>query len=527
MKKEALHGAEKYTKAHQRKKRWYRVVTCLACVVVFCTVYALILPAITMEKGACEIPEHTHSEACYTQVTSVTRTEPVCTIESLDLHQHDDTCYDSEGNLTCGYADFVVHQHDSACYDENGNLRCPLKEIEVHEHTDSCYAQAKTAEEEVHTHTDDCYNAEGGELICDLSAKPEEEAEIAEPVLICEKPEVILHTHQPYVSEEDPGCYDEDGNLVCGQIQVLEHQHTDACFETVEEPLDTESLTCTLPEDENHTHGPLCYGTWELTCGMEEHTHSEECMSVGSEDEILTEDATSDMEIQTEDTSSGMEIPAGLPVQGTAYASPGAMMFASLRPMADSAPLDVTVYVTDAVLSYRTDSDSEWIKVGDTPIPGDADLRLDINYEGVNIDTLLAAGGIMTFTLPDLMRNPVVNGVITSGSTEVGTITADGSVVTLQFDQKWLTDQKNETNTTINGDFYIESAIELSMVPDDGQAQLVIGDVTIQVKFEEDIIAQSGEIDITKSTPEFSEEDDGDYLTYTITVTAGHVFTAS
>ena len=94
MKHGALQSAEKYTKTHQRKKRWYGVVTGLACVVVFCTVYALILPAITMEKGACEIPEHTHSEACYTQVTSATRTEPVCTIESLNLHQHDDTCYD-------------------------------------------------------------------------------------------------------------------------------------------------------------------------------------------------------------------------------------------------------------------------------------------------------------------------------------------------------------------------------------------------------------------------------------------------
>ena len=235
MKKDALRGAEKYTKEHQRKKRWYRVVTCLACVVVFCTVYALILPAITLEKGACEIPEHTHSEACYTQVTS-TRTEPVCTIESLNLHQHDDTCYDSEGNLTCGYADFVVHRHDSSCYDEDGNLWCPLPEIETHEHTDSCYAVPETGE----------------------------------PELICDKTEVILHEHTS-------DCFDEDGNLICGKIQVLEHQHTDACFETVEEPVDADTLTCTLPEDENHTHGPLCYGNWELTCGMEEHTHSEEC----------------------------------------------------------------------------------------------------------------------------------------------------------------------------------------------------------------------------------------------------------
>lgn len=50
MKHGALQSAEKYMKAHKRKKSWYRVVTGLACVVVFCTVYALILPAITMEK---------------------------------------------------------------------------------------------------------------------------------------------------------------------------------------------------------------------------------------------------------------------------------------------------------------------------------------------------------------------------------------------------------------------------------------------------------------------------------------------
>lgn len=331
MKQDALRGAEKYTKAHQRKKRWYQVVTGLACVVVFCTVYALILPAITMEKGACEIPEHTHSEACYTQVTSVTRTEPVCTIESLNLHRHDDTCYDSEGNLTCGYADFVVHQHDSSCYDENGNLWCPLPEIETHEHTGSCYA-APEASAEVHTHTDDCYTVERGELICtestepahahrddcytetsalvceedhehtescyettreltcgyteepahqhtdqcyeqiktlicDLSTKPAEEAEPAEPELICNKAEVILHEHTS-------DCFDADGNLICGKIQVLEHQHTDACFETVEEAVDTEVLTCTNT-GAGHTHTALCYGTWELTCGLEEHTHTE------------------------------------------------------------------------------------------------------------------------------------------------------------------------------------------------------------------------------------------------------------
>lgn len=51
MKQEALPGAEKYTKARRWKKRWYRVMVCLAGVVVFCTVYAMILPAVTLASN--------------------------------------------------------------------------------------------------------------------------------------------------------------------------------------------------------------------------------------------------------------------------------------------------------------------------------------------------------------------------------------------------------------------------------------------------------------------------------------------
>lgn len=330
MKKDALQDAEKYTKAHQRKKRWYRVVTALAGVVVFCTTYALILPALTLEKQ-CDIPEHTHTDACYAQVTSVEKRVPVCSAKTLEIHRHTADCYDSEGNLTCGYADFVVHQHDSACYDENGNLWCPLPEIETHEHTGSCYALP-----EGHTHAEGCYTSVRGNLVCgqhvhtdacytetavlvcgleeseehqhdencyetsrELSCGidsdhshtdacyewkqvlscdlPTDSAEDAQPVLVCTKPEIVLHRHTP-------DCYDADGNLICGKIQVLEHQHTDACFETVEEPADTETLTCT---DTAHVHTARCYGTWKLVCGQEEHTHRKACTAVESEETVF------------------------------------------------------------------------------------------------------------------------------------------------------------------------------------------------------------------------------------------------
>lgn len=320
MKYDVLRGAEKYTKVHKRKRLRHRVVTVLAGVVVFCTTYALILPAITLEKQ-CDIPEHTHTDACYAQVTSVEKRVPVCSAETLGIHRHTADCYDADGNPRCGYADFVVHSHDSRCYDETGNLWCPLPEIEAHRHTADCYALP-----EEHTHAEGCYTSVRGDLVCGehvhtdacytetavltcgleeseehrhdescyetsreltcgidsdhshtdacyeweqvLSCDlPTEPAEDAQPVLVCTKPEIVLHRHTP-------DCFDADGKLICGQTQVLEHQHSDACFETVAEPVDTGTLTCT---DTAHVHTARCYGTWELVCGQEEHTHSEAC----------------------------------------------------------------------------------------------------------------------------------------------------------------------------------------------------------------------------------------------------------
>lgn len=320
MKYDVLRGAEKYTRVHKRKRLRHRVVTVLAGVVVFCTTYALILPAITLEKQ-CDIPEHTHTDSCYAQVTSVEKRVPVCSAKTLEIHRHTADCYDADGNPTCGYAEFVVHSHDSRCYDETGNLWCPLPEIEAHRHTAGCYALP-----EGHTHAEGCYTSVRGNLVCgehvhtdacytetavlacgleeseehrhdencyktsreltcgidsdhshtdacyeweqvlscDLPTEPTEDAQ---PVLVCTKPEIVLHRHTP-------DCFDADGNLICGQTQILEHQHSDACFETVAEPVDTGTLTCT---DTAHVHTARCYGTWELVCRQEEHTHSEAC----------------------------------------------------------------------------------------------------------------------------------------------------------------------------------------------------------------------------------------------------------
>ena len=48
--------------------------------------------------------------------------------------------------------------------------------------------------------------------------------------------------------------------------------------------MDTGKLTCT---DTAHVHTARCYGTWELVCGQEEHTHSEACTAVESEEPVF------------------------------------------------------------------------------------------------------------------------------------------------------------------------------------------------------------------------------------------------
>ncbi len=52
MKNSTVPNGERYIKKRRFTKRWHKVLLVLSCVVVFCTTYALILPAITLERPA-------------------------------------------------------------------------------------------------------------------------------------------------------------------------------------------------------------------------------------------------------------------------------------------------------------------------------------------------------------------------------------------------------------------------------------------------------------------------------------------
>lgn len=360
---------------NRRKSIWKRIVSFLACIVVFCTTYALILPALTMERPAeCGIEEHTHTEACYIKYDTGSADTLVCA-ETLGLHVHTADCIGMDGAYICGYSDFVIHSHNQFCFDESGMLVCTLPEILPHIHSDFCYPASEDIGFNLpaeldgafdgnfnggvnnslgHIHTDECYITEPGELICALGEDAEihvhtDECYAQNRVLVCEIPEepffVDGGSALPFPDGEDDGwlteqspenyipedaiinntaeggrlepvcgipeiiphthtdsCFDGNGILICGMTEVLEHIHTQYCMG---KPDDSDELTCTiaegegahihtvesgcfgedgtlicgLEESEGHVHSAICYGNWILACGIEEHTHTDECYS--------------------------------------------------------------------------------------------------------------------------------------------------------------------------------------------------------------------------------------------------------
>ena len=218
-----------YMQEHLRHKRWRCVVTALACVVVFCTTYALILPAITMTGNTyCGYDEHSHGEECLELVLTCGQEETEAS-ESTPAHTHTDVCYETRSILVCWEEERSAHTHSAECYTKDSGLRCGMEEGEDHTHDESCYTETETlacglAESDGHTHNESCRQEERV-LTCG-----QEETEAPEPI--------PGHTHTD-------GCYEE--TLVC---QMEEHEHSLVCFSNPEADVESAAYwESTLPQN--------------------------------------------------------------------------------------------------------------------------------------------------------------------------------------------------------------------------------------------------------------------------------------
>lgn len=139
-----------------------RLVSILSCIVVFCTTYALILPAVTLERDDivyyCGKEEHQHTDECYESP----KDRPLCGLkdgEMVDGHVHDESCYKTEMVLDC----LEDHEHTDECYKEEKTLVCDKEEgAQEHKHSSKCFLSTEPlCGKEVHTHSRECESNKG------------------------------------------------------------------------------------------------------------------------------------------------------------------------------------------------------------------------------------------------------------------------------------------------------------------------------------------------------------------------------
>lgn len=117
MKKEIPRKAAGYIRTHRLQRRWRKIVTCLAAVVVFCTAYALILPAITLEND--QIPDG--SPVCGTDGTE----------EDNAYRSTDEYPENTEANITLLAADNDTEADTQAANTEPQNTDTQAADTEL------------------------------------------------------------------------------------------------------------------------------------------------------------------------------------------------------------------------------------------------------------------------------------------------------------------------------------------------------------------------------------------------------------
>jgi len=199
-----------YRKKNRRLKKWKKAVTALASVVIFCTVYALILPAITLEGNTfCGKKEHKHSEECYKQDVLNVEEKLVCEKEEVKPHTHGDECYEIQT------IEVPVEE----------TIEIPVEEEDISEENTEL---AEDSENDVDT---DIIETSKTETVVVTNIEIKEEK-----VLICEREETKGHTH-------GTECYEEieilgEKVLDCDKE---EHEHTKVCYSNPNADVETET----------------------------------------------------------------------------------------------------------------------------------------------------------------------------------------------------------------------------------------------------------------------------------------------
>ena len=279
---------------------------------------------------------------------------------------------------------------------------------------------------------------------------------------------------------------------------------------------------------EEHTHTEECYQDDKLICDKEEHQHTEDCYE--KEDEQPVEEENT----QPETTESSDEVETIAEPEESKQDESNEEEQQQESTQVTSADFDLSAHpsnIKSITLSYK-DSNGNWVNIdpnGNQTIPGNAKIKLNVDYFNINIDQLINTdeySQCITYTVPDLLSNAQTVGIITQDSKEVGKLAVQNRVVSLKFKNEYLKQLRKNEDSSLTGDFYVEGDVNLSELNPNGQVAITIGNKTYNLNFGPDVFAQYGDLKIEKTllaNNKVISVNGEDYLSYTIEVTTGNV----
>lgn len=268
---------------------------------------------------------------------------------------------------------------------------------------------------------------------------------------------------------------------------------------------------------EEHTHTEECYQDDKLICDKEEHQHTEDCYEKEEEQTVEEENTQED----TTESSDEVETVAE-PEDNKQDESNEEQQQESTQVTSEGFDLTSDANKISSVDWYyiKNGTETKIDVTGNTEIPGDAKIKLSVHYQGIQIDYLKTNyNRTLIFDLPEMLRNAGAQGSIMSGSTNAGIVTVDNGKVKVQFNEDYLNGLISGGKTTIDGDFYVTGEANLSKVPNEGKKTITIAGKDYTLNFGENPIAHYGKVDVKKSCEKIDSK--SDYIKYTITVTAG------
>lgn len=288
-----------------------------------------------------------------------------------------------------------------------------------------------------------------------------------------------------------------------------------------------ESKKCNIEE---HTHSAECYSeSQELICGKEEHVHTAECTSISNNDSSNSgEDAGTVPDTSGNDANGNEEgkntpeesvIPEESIVPAEPETSSGTGTTETPGETGEYVLNDHTDQITSVTFTYKKDGKEVEVDKGQTiDTPDDLSMNIKVVFKSIPVATLREHNGKFVYNLPkEFQIKETTTKNMTEDSKVIGTITVDtnGKVV-VAYNDEYLNGLN--ANSTIGGNFFAAAELKLNSVTEGNGKTTVTtpnGDITINLGT--DYNEHYGTVAVTKQC----SKEGGDYIKYTVTVTAG------